>query len=179
MDGESNRHKPNRFSRHLRVLANVMQNLRRSGFVGGDTLSARPVPASRPSRRTFILEGEIGCSGKIIVSVKKTLEATDTEKTSDPLVRTVKYCYVARIEGGRQLFRYDNADHHGFADPHHKHVYADTGEERPDSPVWIGAEKWPQVSDVVREAHLLYVSNFDRWSSNEFPATLRDRLDLR
>lgn len=144
-----------------------MEALRRGGFVGDDTLSFDPRAESE-----IVLAGEIACLGRIVVDVFKVLEVLEGEG-ADAMVQTLFYSYNVFLRGGNNILRYDNLhprkDH---PDDHHKHTYDwKTGEQLPDSPVWIGAEEWPTLGEVLREAQSWYYEHRERLEgAEEFPS---------
>jgi hypothetical protein len=81
---------------------------------------------------------------------------------NNPLVQTVWYSYNVSVRNHFNTFRYDNQDDDfsfrlDHQDAHHKHVFDwQTGNELSDSPIWVGAEKWPLLSQVLEEAEAWY-----------------------
>ncbi len=156
--GNPSKHAPARFSTYFAAHENQMEQLRRAGFVGEDTLIVEAYPATPPKRSVLSLLGEISCRGNIIVSVTKILEKVNDDD-DDPLIQTVEYAYHAFVRGGGNIFRYDNmhprSDH---ADQHHKHDFAfPTGEE---SVEWVGADRWPTLGDVIRKLMAWHSDNY-------------------
>jgi len=132
-----------------------MEQLRASGFVGPDDLSFVEVPGAG-----FFLVGEVACKGRIVVSVEKFLTLLEGEGVA-AMVQTEWYSYNAFVRGWHNILRYDNQHPHelypGHLDEHHRHTFDwQTGEERSDSPAWIGAEKWPTLSEAIREVQAWY-----------------------
>jgi hypothetical protein len=144
-----------------------MAALRRGGFVGDDTLSVEP-----RAEGEIVLAGEIACLGRIVVDVFKVLEVLEGEG-ADAMVQTLFYSYNVFLRGGNNILRYDNLhprkDH---PDDHHKHTYSwKTGEQLPGSPVWIGAEKWPTLGEVLREVQSWYYEHREQLErAEEFPS---------
>jgi hypothetical protein len=69
------------------------------------------------------------------------------------------------VRGRHPIFRYDNFHtdwlYPGHQDEHHKHLFDwKVGEQMEDSPIWIGAEKWPTLSDVINEAGDWYDAHY-------------------
>lgn len=102
----------------------------------------------------------------------KNLEFTDADPT-DPHVQTVEYSYNVSVYNRGNVFRYDNqhADrlHDDHSDEHHKHIFDwETGGQL--SIIWIGADKWPTLGDVVQEARDWHSDHFDELPNrNGFP----------
>jgi len=146
-----------------------MEGLRRGVFVGEDRLDIEEDQESDP--RLVLIEGEIGCLVRIVVSVLKTLEVLDGEGL-DATVQTVTYSYNVSIRPGHNLFRYDNLhSRRGHPDDHHKHLFDwRTGEELPESPKWIGANGWPTLTEEVIEAERWYWDHRDELEApDSFP----------
>lgn len=136
-----------------------MEQLRASGFVGADTLSFEELPGAAG----IFLSGEIACKGCIVISVEKFLAVLNGEGAA-ALVQTEMYSYNAFVRGWHNILRFDNQHPHalypGHKDEHHRHDFDwQTGEEFPDSPQWIGVEKWPTLSEVIREVEEWYWKN--------------------
>lgn len=80
------KHRPCLLTTYLNVHNNVMEQFRRAGFIGADTLQLNRYG------RDFLLEGEIGCEGRIVVGVWKILECVSMP--SRPVeVQTLVYAY--------------------------------------------------------------------------------------
>lgn len=146
-DIRPDRHGPTRLRSHLNSHESHMEGFRVGGFVGADKLEIEIAP------HEVTMEGEIACLGNIVVNVLKTLEVLEGEGP-DATVQTVAYAYNVSIRNRFNIFRYDNLHlTKGHPDPHHKDVYDwRTGEQLPESPKWVGAEHWPTLADVIREA---------------------------
>lgn len=157
-------HGPNRFSNYLDIHNNIMeQYLRSEDFVLEDTLEVNPVPSQ--TEPGFLMEGEIGCLGCIVITVEKFLTVVDGPE-EDPMVQTEWYSYNVSVRGWSTVFRYDNQHpeylHPGHKDRHHKHEYdLETGEEAAGSPIWTGADRWPHLSEVMEEAREWYWNHRD------------------
>ena len=168
------KHSPARFSTYFVAHENNMAQVRRSGFVGEDTLVVEAYPTSPP---VWSLLGEISCKGEIILSVTKILERVSDDP--DPLIQTIRYSYHAFVRGGGNILRYDNnhsrQDH---IDDHHKHVIdTKTGEETVE---WIGAERWPTLGEVLRELMDWHGRNYTMLPNPEAfanPENIINRLD--
>lgn len=144
-----------------------MRQFRDGKFVSADTLKFKWLGAA-----CLCLGGQIGCRGRIVIEVEKLLSVLD--ESDNPEVQTETYSYHVSIQSSASLFRYDNSRQHtGHPDAHHKHIFAYGGHEQlPDSPVWIGAEKWPHLGDVIAEAqgwfweHYETLDNRDDYAGN-------------
>ena len=143
-----------------------MASLMRDGFVGFDTLTLTWL-----DRDTAVFEGRIACAGRIVVDVAKSLERVAGGTDDDPLIQTVRYSYNAFVQGYGNILRYDNAHlHDGHGDPHHKHSFNwETRQEQPDSPIWIGADKWPTLGQVLHELRDWYYENRSSLPSEDYP----------
>lgn len=109
-----------------------------------------------PSVGEFMLAGEIGCRGNLIITVEKTLEVL--EEGNDPLVQTIEYSYNASVRSAGSFLRYDNAHPHpGHSTPHHRHDmdWRNNSEELPNSPVCIGYD-WPTLGEFLEEVEKWY-----------------------
>lgn len=109
----------------------------------------------------------------MVIGVLKELEVVSDP--GDPVVvQTTKYSYTVSVRGRHPIFRYDNHHedwlHQGHLDKHHRHVYDwKTGDRLPDSPIWVGADRWPTLSDVIDEAGQWYDEHWrELGSPNEF-----------
>ena len=97
------------------------------------------------------MRGEISCLGGIVISVRKRLEIRDDDPIN-PVVVTATYAYNARVGRYGDIVRDDNADHHGHPDPHHRHFFDwRTGNERDDSPHWVGVDGWRTLGQFIDE----------------------------
>lgn len=142
-----------------------MEGLRASGFVDGDNL------LTEIGTHTVTITGNIGCLGGIVISVLKTLDRLGG-KGQDAIVQTVTYAYNVSIRGQHNIFRYDNLhDIKGYPDRHHKDLYDwRTNKRLLESPEWIGAERWPTLTDVICEARNWYYNHeHELEAPNEFP----------
>ena len=164
------RHSPTRFDIYLETHEGHMEQLRSSGFVGPDTLSFDEVGGASG----ILLTGEVACKGRIVVSVEKFLVVLEGRGAA-AMVQTEMYSYNVFVRGGHNIFRYDNQHperlYPGHSDPHHKHEFdPKTGEQLPNSPRWTGAQGWPTLADVVREAERWYWDNHrGLQASDEYP----------
>lgn len=145
------KHGPTRLQSYLSSHEGHMEGLRASRFVNGDNLFIEVGP------HRVTMEGRIACLGGIVVNVLKTLEVLGGEG-QDAMVQTVAYAYNISIRGQSNIFRYDNLHRRkGHPDPHHKDLYDwRTNEHLPESPKWMGAERWPTLNDVILEAQQWY-----------------------
>lgn len=143
-----------------------MEQMRRRGFVGYDTLEFVAFPG------VLLLDGKIACLGGIVVTVWKRIVIVDGG--SDPLVQTERYAYNASVRGWETFLRVDNAHAHGgHADEHHRHVQDwRTGADLPGSPQWVGAGGWPTLGDFVeREVWPWYDEHRDELPEpDDFPS---------
>lgn len=148
-----------------------MDGLRAGEFVDGDTLEFVDV-----SPEVKLLTGEIACKGGIIVDVNKTLEVLSGEGL-DAIVQTTIYNYNVLIRNQYNIFRYDNAHpRREHPDDHHKHCFDwQTGEPLPDSPEWIGAKAWPNLTEVILEAQRWYSDHIDELEDPDY----YPELDMR
>lgn len=168
------KHQPNRFSNYWAIHETRLNGFRTSGFVGVDTLEIAYI-----SEASLTLVGQIGCKGRIIIDVAKLMEYADPPDNPDPRIFTKTYAYNVSVQGVGNVFRYDNQHsdkpHSGHADGHHKHVFDwPSNEDAPGFPIWIGADKWPTLSEVIEEAHQWHADNYKRLPDPEgFPAKLR------
>jgi hypothetical protein len=149
-----------------------MLSLRATGFVGDDTIQLLRFADS------LFMVGQVGCKGNVVITVEKLLAVTDHET-----VQTVRYSYQATIRNGHKIMRFDNQHAHpGHPDDHHKHVFNYlTGDEFEGSPIWIGADKWPTLSDVIRELadwHHEHYDDLDNPESIAIPEKQAQRLTL-
>lgn len=159
------KHAPARFRSYIRAHDNHMSQLRVSGFVGADTLELIPWPSR------LLMIGDIGCLGRIVITVEKYLEVLSRDATPadvlagdhDVLVQTRIYSYHAAVEEHGAILRYDN--NHPW--PRHvdeHHVHRCDWRDRDDDPgrvEWIGADHWPTLGEVIRELSAWYDQNRD------------------
>lgn len=170
--GRPARHGPCPLRSYLETHETVLNQFRRSEFIGGDSLELTDL------HTLLRMEGEIGCRGKIVIHVDKILEFTDDE---GKFVQTRYYAYNVLIRGRGNLFRYDNQHEEmlypGHPDPHHKHEYdLETLSELPDSPIWIGSENWPTLGEVIAEAQAWHADNYAILDDPEaYPQKLQNR----
>lgn len=131
-----------------------MSKLRRSGFVGPDSLTW-----------TFLsghieLSGEIGCLGNIVIAVSKTLKIHSGDDRSDWVVETIRYAYNASVRNHGNIMRYDNAHvHTGHLDAHHRHQFNWRTDTAVGVPEWIGSAKWPTLAQFILEVEDWYYEN--------------------
>lgn len=149
-----------------------MNRFYREGFIADDTLDLTPLGS------ILSLEGEVGCLGRIVIRVEKVLEFVDA---SDH-IQTRYYAYNASVQGVGNIFRYDNqhpeAMYEGHRDPHHKHLFNFlTNEEESDSPIWVGAEKWPTLGQVIEELRDWHSRHYGELPfPDQFPSHLQNRF---
>lgn len=167
------KHQPNRFRSYQAVHSTVISQFQSRDFIGAETLKFEPTAYG------FLLVGEIGCLGKIVISVEKFIEIV-SGFGEESMVRTKWYSYNVFIRGGYNISRYDNQDDEyvrpGHEDEHHKHIFDwRTGEENPISPVWVGVNAWPTLGEVLQEIEDWYWEHkSDLCNSDSYP-----NLDLR
>lgn len=162
-------HQPTRLNTYYSVHENHMEQLRSSGFVGEDTLRFDWI-----SSVGLFVQGEIACKGLIVVDVEKFLLKVEGEG-SGSIVQTEMYSYNAFIRGGHNILRYDNQHpetlHQGHPDEHHRHDFdVSTGDELPNSPVWVGADAWPTLAGLIAKVQEWHVDTYSTLSKPEtFP----------
>ncbi len=167
------KHSPNRFGRYLEIHETIINQFKVNNLIGDDTLQFTR------SIRSIKLSGEIGCRGNIVIRVDKLIHVISGSGVN-ALVQTRWYAYNVFVRHRFNLFRYDNQDYDflrsGHKDAHHKHIFDwQTGEELPDSPIWVGEDSWPTLGEVIQETEQWYWSNRDQL---EYPDSYPD-LDLR
>lgn len=141
------RHGANALKNYVETHETVMAQFYREGFVESDTLEI-----ASAGKGLFHMEGEIRCLGGLVCTVDKWLETVDAADPENPGIRTFRYSYNVSVAGMHSVFRYDNADHHGHADAHHRHDFDwRTGATAVGSPRWVGEGDWPTLGDVLRE----------------------------
>jgi Family of unknown function (DUF6516) len=114
-----------------------------------------------PTTNKVVWQGTLLCGHGIEIHVHKVQDKR-TRPDGQPEVRTVRYKYQAmRRENDRvvTLVRYDNSEHHGQPDPHHRHGYDAQGGQI-DPPEHVGEDSWPTLGDVIQEVH-------DKWGSED------------
>lgn len=146
--------RPLRLDKYLRVHTQHMEHLQRSGLVEHQNLKPEL------HRHEVYLRGKVWCPGQVILKVNKKMRILDWDGQL-PIIKTVAYEYNASLEGLHSLFRYDNTHkgkpYSGHYDDFHKHIFdLETGKQIPKSPIWIGKEKWPTLDLVIEEAGLMY-----------------------
>jgi hypothetical protein len=100
-------------------------------------------------RKIVLIEGRLLCEHGLCLDVRKTLDLRE-----DMRVRTRVYSYQGRVQGRarRIIFRYDNVHvHPTHKDAHHCHRFDVSTWEEIKPPVWIGADKWPHLSDAIED----------------------------
>lgn len=161
-------HNPNRLENYVKIHNSYIELFIREGFVHEDTKYNLQF---KRKLNSIVLQGEIGCLGKIIIMVNKTLRVISGQG-QNAMVKTSKYSYNASVQGCGNFLRYDNAHiHHDHPDPYHKHIYnfnlPNCTEGRVD---WVGYDNWPTLDKVIEEVktwrhnHITSLSNPD-----EFP----------
>lgn len=145
-------HSPTKFSTYFSIHEKRMDGFRLSAFVREDSLEFAFQEAG-----LLTIKGEISCRGGIVISVYKTLEVVD-DGTTNPPVRTFLYAYNALVRGENSFLRHDNTHSYpGHADEHHRHELDwRTGAELPGSPMWVGPEGWPTLSNFIEEVERWY-----------------------
>lgn len=131
-----------------------MDRLYRETFIVADNLRWDPV------FQHIRLVGQIACYGDLVITVEKALKILDGE--ANPLVQTVSYAYNASVRSHGTIRRYDNAEHHGFATPHHRHDFDwRSNVENNGSPVHVGDDGWPTLARFIREMQDWFNANRD------------------
>lgn len=150
------KHRPQRTNGYLNVHWSTIESFVDTGFVTDSTVAFVPL-----GRNLAFLAGEIGCCGKLVLTVFKRLGYVDEDpEHHNPLIQCRHYAYNLHLEGGGNIFRYDNQHVHGsHPDEHHCHHFAwPSFEELPNSPVWVGADGWPHIGTILEDAR--------RWHEN-------------
>lgn len=161
-------HDPARFTTYVSTHEGWMSSLRRKGFIqDGDSLRFHGGEYS-----SFIeLCGQIPCLGGIVITVEKYLRVLPGD--GEQVVQTWRYNYNASVQDHGNIMRYDNADHHGFPDPHHRHDYDwRTGRELNASPVHVGEAQWPTLGAFVETVHTWYIANYTALLNPQTPARI-------
>ncbi|NHC36888.1 hypothetical protein QH73_0019995 [Scytonema millei VB511283] len=167
------KHQPNRFRSYQEIHSTVISQFKARDFIGAETLYFESIAYG------ISLAGEIACLGNIVVSVQKFIEILDGSG-DNALVQTKWYSYNVFIRGQYNIFRYDNQDD-GFLRPdhqdeHHKHIFDwKTGEELPNSPVWLGEDNWLTLGEVLQEVEDWYWQNREKLAKPD----IYPELDLR
>jgi hypothetical protein len=154
---DSPRHRPNRFGKYEQIHRAYLDSFIAEEFVGFHTLAFiddNPYEIS--------LKGEIACLGHLLITVDKTLEILQGSG-ENALVQTIVYDYNVSVRGYGNVFRYDNCHSRtGHPDNHHKHEFDwKLNEQGEGKVVWIGAEKWLTLDQVIAEAKDWYWANKD------------------
>jgi hypothetical protein len=107
-----------------------------------------------PGADEIVIKGRIRCKNDLFIDVETTLAVRVVR--SQKQVLTLRYKYHAGIEGShaRSIFRYDNSHSYvreGHPDSHHKHRFNHTTWREVTPAEWIGANRWPHLSDVIAE----------------------------
>jgi len=132
-----------------------MGQFRQSDFVSTDTLSVDSYGSGAAA--FYVMSGEIGCQGNIIITVDEILDVVTAGEM--PEVCTSRYSYNVRVFGQNTAFRYDNFHRHDdHPDEHHKHIFDfSTGTQLRTE--WIGKDGWPTLSEVIEEARSWWSKN--------------------
>ena len=166
-------HGPNRLSSFLHIHDAILNKFAAHGFVGQQQYEATPF-------MDFVwMSGWIHCRGRIVIQYDKKLVVVD-ELAGEPLVQTEMYTYNASVQNGHNIVRYDNQHPEylrpGHADPHHKHVFDfKSGDEMPESPLWLGAAKWPHLGDVISELEQWHSDHYNELESPDDYASAPQR----
>ena len=147
------KHKTIRFSRYQQIHSTVIEQYKARDFIDSETLEFRPAAYG------IMLQGEIGCLGNLVIGVEKFLDVSEPSKGA--MVQTRWYSYNVFVRNRYNVFRYDNQDddylRQGHQDEHHKHIFDwRTGEESPDSPIWVGFNGWLTLGEVIQEVEDWY-----------------------
>lgn len=155
MSPVSPRHQPTKFEKYCQIHDSYLERFRNEEFIGHDTL------VFKEDGSEILLVGEIGCLGQILITVDKTLEVL--RSGGGDLVQTIVYEYNVSVRGFGNVFRYDNSHSRiGHSDNHHKHEFDwRLNEQGEGKVVWIGAERWPTLAEVIDEAQDWYYVNMD------------------
>jgi hypothetical protein len=141
------RHGPNTLRNYVATHETIMEQFFREGFVESDALELVAAGSG-----VLLMNGTISCKGGLVCTVEKWMETVGAPDRENPRIQTFRYSYNVSVSGLHNLFRYDNADHHGHEDSHHRHAFdPETGAQAPGSPEWIGAARWPTLGEVLRE----------------------------
>ena len=148
----SDKHGWNDWNQYFSIPQRCIENYL-NHFVLDDQLTATP------TKTQVQWKGTLYCRDGIEIVVRK-LQLLES-RHGRPHVRTIDYSYhVVRRTGGRtiNLFRYDNVHPHpGHPTPHHYHAY--TAEGNAVQPAThVGEEGWPTLSEVIEQAHQLWMS---------------------
>jgi hypothetical protein len=156
------------------VHENIMDQFRRSDFVSADTLRIDDFSQIG----TYLVQGEIGCQGNIVVTVHQILDVVAGGDI--PEVHVSRYSYNVRVLGQHNVFRYDNCHpHEGHQDSHHKDVFNFITGDRVDT-IWVGEGKWPTLGEVIEEARTWGSQNRDLLDNpNAFPTVEDLEADVR
>ena len=164
-------HGATRLSTYMDIHRRIMSQYLMDGhFVVEDTITdVEPASEEEYGTAGFLLQGQIGCRGRIVIAVRKFLEILELLEDGDVMIETRFYRYNVRVQGmGRRrgnIFRYDNVHpglYPGHHDPHHVHWFDfRTGDQLAGSPEWVGAYGWPRLSVVVNRARDWYLDHRD------------------
>ncbi|MEH1918012.1 MULTISPECIES: hypothetical protein [unclassified Nostoc] len=163
-------HAPNNFSAYEQIHETVIDQFRDSLFINDHTLefsagrrfddiSDEVIPQIR-------LKGQIGCQGKILITVDKFLDILDNSG-NNRLVQTFSYSYNASVQGFGNIFRYDNLDDYfvvnsGHPDNHHRHNFNwCVNQQKWQDLTWVGYDNWPTLGKVITELQEWYWDNKD------------------
>ena len=155
MSYDNPKHRPIKFNRYQEIHDSYLDSFLREGFIADHTLIF-----SGSNFYRFSLKGEIACLGNILITVDKTLEVLQDYR-KNALVQTVMYNYNVSVRGYGNVFRYDNSHSRiGHPDNHHKHEFDwKLNDQDEGKVIWVGAEKWPTLGEVIEEARDWYWSN--------------------
>ncbi|ACB53126.1 unknown [Crocosphaera subtropica ATCC 51142] len=169
------KHSPNHFRQYIEIHETIIDQFKVKDFIGDETLEFITMGFS------YNLIGEIACRGNIVINVDKLIDVISGSGVN-ALLQTRWYAYNVFVRNRFNLFRYDNQDDYFLSlgqehkDEHHKHLFDwETGEELPDSPIWVGEDSWPTLGEVIKETEQWYWSNRDQL---EYPDSYPN-LDLR
>lgn len=106
-------------------------------------------------------KGVLLCADGIEIRVDRTQTTRRRHGTLQVMTRDYGYQVVQRAGSAtRQILRYDNVGTHGHLDPHHRHVYDESGEETIE---WVGRAGWPNLGQILDEVH----DCWQRWKAGE------------
>ena len=171
----SSKHAPARFRSYIGAHDGHMGQLRKTGFVGADTLELIAWP------QRLLMIGDIGCLGDISITVEKYLAVVTPDATPadvldgdhDIVVQTRLYSYHAQVCGHGAILRYDN-NHPwpGHEDEHHVHRCDwRNHDDDPGRVDWVGADAWPTLGDVIAEVMSWYYEHRDELPRRDDYAT--------
>ncbi len=136
---------------YLRVHWTILNKFESENWIASHTINLVKAGDS-----VLYIAGQIALQGPLVLSVRKLLSYTPPDQAGRRCCETLSYSYNAFIPGHHTLLRYDtyhpDSLHPGHLDKFHVHRFDwVTGDELPDSPEWLGWQKWPRLGDVLQE----------------------------